>query len=66
MTLETALLHLAKTVCDIAANEAAVVTTVVHLVNSGIVQLCRLMRAAEGGFARIAIHQLAALPVTAA
>ena len=63
MTPQITLLHLVKAVSESAAREAAVVATVVHLVNSGIVQFCGQMRPSKGIFAPIVIYQLAALPV---
>jgi len=47
MALQTTLLDLVKAVSDSAASEAEVVATVVHLVNSGIVQLCGNFRGAR-------------------
>jgi hypothetical protein len=64
MALQLTLLDLVQAVSESAASEAAVVATVVHLVNSGIVQLCGQIRQSKGVFAPIAIYQLAVLPVT--
>jgi hypothetical protein len=47
MALQLTLLDLVKAVSDSAASEAEVVATVVHLVNSGIVQLCGNFRGAR-------------------
>src|SRR4029434_9096411 len=47
MALQLTLLHLVTAVSDSAASEAEVVATVVHLVNSGIVQLCGNFRGAR-------------------
>jgi hypothetical protein len=47
MVLQLTLLDLVKAVSDSAASEAGVVATVVHLVNSGIVQLCGNFRGAR-------------------
>ncbi len=40
MAHETTLLDLVDTLSEVAANEAEVIATVVHLVNSGTVRLC--------------------------
>jgi hypothetical protein len=63
MAVQIALLDLVKAVSDRAATGAAVVATVVHLVNSGIVQLCGQIRSSKGAFAPLATYPLAALPV---
>jgi hypothetical protein len=47
MALRLTLLDLVTAVTDSAASEAEVVATVVHLVNSGIVQLCGNFRGAR-------------------
>lgn len=47
MALQLTMLDLVKAVSDSAATEAEVVATVVHLVNSGIVQLCGNFRGAR-------------------
>ncbi len=47
MALQLTLLDLVKAVSDSAASEAEVVATVVHLVNSGVVQLCGNFRGAR-------------------
>jgi hypothetical protein len=47
MALRLTLLDLVTAVTDTAASEAEVVATVVHLVNSGIVQLCGNFRGAR-------------------
>ena len=47
MALEITLLDLVKAVSDSAANDAEVVATVVHLVNSGTVRLCGNFRGAR-------------------
>ena len=47
MALELTLLDLVKAVSDNAATEAEVVSTVVHLVNSGAVRLCGNFRGAR-------------------
>ena len=61
MALQITLLDLVKAVFHSAASEAAVVATLGHLVNSGIVQLCGQTTPPKGVFAPIAIYQLAAL-----
>jgi hypothetical protein len=47
MALQLTLLDLVKAVTDSAQTEAEVVATVVHLVNSGVVQLCGNFRGAR-------------------
>lgn len=47
MAVQTTLLELVKAVSDSATTDAEVVATVVHLVNSGIVQLCGTFRGAR-------------------
>jgi len=47
MALELTLLDLVKAVSDSANTDAEVVSTVVHLVNSGAVQLCGNFRGAR-------------------
>ena len=47
MAVQTTLLELVRAVSDSAATDAEVVATVVHLVNSGIVQLCGTFRGAR-------------------
>jgi hypothetical protein len=47
MALQLTLLDLVKVVTDTTATEAEVVATVVHLVNSGVVQLCGNFRGAR-------------------
>jgi hypothetical protein len=47
MAIQITLLDLVKAVSDSAATEAEVIATVVHLVNSGIVQLCGNFRGAR-------------------
>jgi hypothetical protein len=47
MTLRLTLLDLVRAVSESAANEAEVVATVVHLVNSGVVQLAGNFRGAR-------------------
>jgi hypothetical protein len=47
MAIQITLLDLVQAVSESAATEAEVVATVVHLVNSGIVQLCGNFRGAR-------------------
>jgi len=47
MALEITMLDLVTAVSESAATEAEVIATVVHLVNSGIVQLCGNFRGAR-------------------
>jgi len=47
MALEITMLDLVTAVSESATTEAEVVATVVHLVNSGIVQLCGNFRGAR-------------------
>jgi hypothetical protein len=47
MALQLTMLDLVNAVSDSAATEAEVIATVVHLVNSGIVQLCGNFRGAR-------------------
>jgi hypothetical protein len=47
MARQTTLLDLVKAVSEYAATDAEVVATVVHMVNSGMVQLCGNFRGAR-------------------
>jgi hypothetical protein len=47
MTQDITLLDLVTAVSEHARNEAELIATVVHLVNSGIVRLCRNFRGAR-------------------
>ena len=47
MALRITLLDLVQAVSDSASNEREVIATVVHLVNSGMVQLCGNFRGAR-------------------
>jgi hypothetical protein len=47
MAIQITLLDLVQAVSESAATEAEVVATIVHLVNSGIVQLCGNFRGAR-------------------
>jgi hypothetical protein len=47
MARQTTLLDLVKAVSEYSANDAEVVATVVHMVNSGMVQLCGNFRGAR-------------------
>ena len=58
MAIRITLLDLVQAVTDSAANEREVIATVVHLVNSGTVQLCGNFRGAR--------FDLDTLPVSAA
>jgi hypothetical protein len=44
MAIRTTLLELVDAVSEFADNDAEVVATVVHLVNSGVVELCGTFR----------------------
>ena len=47
MAFQTTLLELVTAVSETAANDAEVVATVVHMVNSGMVSLCGNFRGAR-------------------
>ncbi len=47
MVPQTTLLDLVKAVSDYASSDAEIVATVVHMVNSGMVQLCGNFRGAR-------------------
>jgi hypothetical protein len=59
MALRLTLLDLVRAVSDSAANDAEVVATVVHLVNSGVVQLCGNFRGARFELGTVAANAAA-------
>ncbi len=60
MARQTTLLELVKAVSDYADSDAEVVATVVHLVNSGMVQLCGNFRGARFDLASVGMTASAA------
>jgi hypothetical protein len=56
MALRRTLLDLVRAVSDSAANDAEVIATVVHLVNSGVVQLCGNFRGARFDLGTVAAN----------